>query len=113
MPRDCPVERWISLASMRRVPMTNKTFFYASSLLIVPVLFVGFYGVRFLGRVFAIDQWGPKWGTVLILGTMGGLERIYTDRDTDSQRCVQDSGVVFDWVYLYVAVPPTGLIVLH
>ena len=58
--------------------MTNKTFFYVSSLLIVPVLFVLFYGARFLGRVYAIDQWVPKWDTLLILATMIIVERIYS-----------------------------------
>src|SRR5260370_26270000 len=112
MPRDCPVERWISLASMRRVPMTNKTFFYASSLLIVPVLFVGFYGVRFLGRVYAIDQWVPKWDTLLILATMVVLERIYTYRYAVSQRSVQARDVISNVVNLYVTGALTGMIVL-
>ena len=36
--------------------MTNKSAFYISSLVIVPVLFVLFYALRFVGRVYAVDQ---------------------------------------------------------
>ena len=92
--------------------MTNKTIFYVSSLLIVPVLFVAFYGVRFLGRVYAIDQWVPKWDTLLILATMVGLERIYTYRYAVSQRSVQARDVISNVVNLYVTGALTGMIVL-
>jgi ornithine lipid hydroxylase len=92
--------------------MTNKTFFYVSSLLIVPVLFAGFYGVRFLGRVYAIDQWVPKWDTLLILAIMVVLERIYTYRYAVSQRSVQARDVISNVVNLYVTGAVTGMIVL-
>jgi sterol desaturase/sphingolipid hydroxylase (fatty acid hydroxylase superfamily) len=92
--------------------MTNKTIFYVSSLLIVPVLFVGFYGVRFLGRVYAIDQWVPKWDTLLILATMVVLERIYTYRYAVSQGSVQARDVISNVVNLYVTGAVTGMIVL-
>jgi sterol desaturase/sphingolipid hydroxylase (fatty acid hydroxylase superfamily) len=92
--------------------MTNKSVFYVSSLLIVPVLFVAFYGVRFLGRVYAIDQWVPKWDTLLILATMVVLERIYTYRYAVSQRSVQARDVISNVVNLYVTGAVTGMIVL-
>jgi hypothetical protein len=47
--------------------MTNKTFFYVSSLVIIPAFFVLFYGARLLGRIYAIDQWMPKWDILLII----------------------------------------------
>jgi sterol desaturase/sphingolipid hydroxylase (fatty acid hydroxylase superfamily) len=92
--------------------MTNRAVFYASSLMIVPALFVAFYGVRFLGRVYAIDQWVPKWDTLLILATMVVLERIYTYKYAVSQRSVQARDVISNVVNLYVTGAVTGMIVL-
>ena len=92
--------------------MTNKTVFYVSSLIIVPVLFVLFYGVRFVGRVYAIDQWVPKWDTLLILATMIIVERIYTYNYAVSQRSVLARDVISNVVNLYVTGAVTGMIVL-
>jgi len=92
--------------------MTNRAVFYVSSLMIVPALFVAFYGVRFLGRVYAIDQWVPKWDTLLILATMVVLERIYTYKYAVSQRSVQARDVISNVVNLYVTGAVTGMIVL-
>jgi len=92
--------------------MTNKSAFYVSSLLIVPVLFVAFYGVRFLGRVYAIDQWVPKWDTLLILAAMVVLERIYTYKYAVSQRSVAARDVISNVVNLYITGAVTGMIVL-
>jgi len=92
--------------------MTRKAVFYVSSLVIVPALFVAFYGVRFLGRVYAIDQWVPKWDTLLILAIMVVLERIYTYKYAVSQRSVQTRDVISNVVNLYVTGAVTGMIVL-
>jgi sterol desaturase/sphingolipid hydroxylase (fatty acid hydroxylase superfamily) len=92
--------------------MANKAAFYVSSLLIVPVLFAAFYGLRFLGRLYAIDQWVPKWDTLLILATMVVVERIYTYRYAVSQRSVQARDVISNVVNLYMTGAVTGIIVL-
>jgi sterol desaturase/sphingolipid hydroxylase (fatty acid hydroxylase superfamily) len=92
--------------------MTNRTVFYVSSLLIVPVLFSAFYGLRFLGRVYAIDQWVPKWDTLLILAIMVGLERVYTYKYAVSQRSLATRDVISNLVNLYVTGAVTGMIVL-
>jgi sterol desaturase/sphingolipid hydroxylase (fatty acid hydroxylase superfamily) len=92
--------------------MTNRMVFYASSLLIVPVLFSAFYGLRFLGRVYAIDQWVPKWDTLLILAIMVVLERVYTYKYAVSQRSVATRDVISNLVNLYVTGAVTGVIVL-
>ena len=92
--------------------MTKRTVFYVSSLLIVPVLFSAFYGLRFLGRVYAIDQWVPKWDTLLILAIMVVLERIYTYKYAVSQRSVATRDVISNLVNLYVTGAVTGMIVL-
>jgi ornithine lipid hydroxylase len=92
--------------------MTNRTAFYISSLLIVPVLFVAFYGVRFLGRVYAIDQWVPKWDTLLILTAMVIVERIYTYKYAVSQRSVATRDVISNLINLYVTGAVTAMIVL-
>jgi sterol desaturase/sphingolipid hydroxylase (fatty acid hydroxylase superfamily) len=92
--------------------MTNRTVFYLSSLLIVPILFSAFYGLRFLGRVYAIDQWVPKWDTLLILAIMVVLERVYTYKYAVSQRSVATRDVISNLVNLYVTGAVTGMIVL-
>ena len=92
--------------------MTNKSAFYISSLVIVPALFVAFYGVRFLGRVYAIDQWVPKWDTLLILAAMVVVERIYTYKYAVSQKSVATRDVISNVVNLYVTGAVTGMIVL-
>jgi ornithine lipid hydroxylase len=92
--------------------MTNRTFFYVSSLLIVPVLFALFYGARFLGRIYAIDQWVPKWDTLLILATMIVVERIYAYKYAVSQRQVLARDVISSVVNLYVTGTVVGVIVL-
>jgi sterol desaturase/sphingolipid hydroxylase (fatty acid hydroxylase superfamily) len=100
------------MTTIAKTTITNKTVFYISSLLIVPVLFVAFYAVRFLGRVYALDQWVPKWDTLLILATMVILERIYTYKYAVSQRCVVTRDVISNLVNLYVTGAMTGMIVL-
>jgi sterol desaturase/sphingolipid hydroxylase (fatty acid hydroxylase superfamily) len=92
--------------------MTNKSVFYVSSLIIVPVLFVLFYGARLLGRIYAIDQWVPKWDTLLILATMIVVERIYTYNYAVSQRSVLPRDVISNVVNLYVTGTVTGMVVL-
>src|SRR6516162_7408768 len=92
--------------------MANKAAFYVSSLLIVPVLFAAFYGLRFLGRLYAIDQWVPKWDTLLILATMVVVERIYTYRYAVSQRSVLARDLIANVVNLYVTGAVTGMVVL-
>ena len=92
--------------------MTNKSAFYISSLVLVPVLFVLFYVLRLVGRVYAVDQWLPKWDTLLILLTMIIVERIYTYRLAVSQRSVLARDVISNVVNLYVTGAVTGMIVL-
>jgi sterol desaturase/sphingolipid hydroxylase (fatty acid hydroxylase superfamily) len=103
----------VSFASMAEgLPMTNKSAFYVSSLVIVPVLFVLFYALRLVGRVYAIDQWVPKWDTLLILATMITVERIYTYRYAVSQKSVLPRDVISNVVNLYVTGTLTGMLVL-
>jgi sterol desaturase/sphingolipid hydroxylase (fatty acid hydroxylase superfamily) len=92
--------------------MTNKTAFYVSSLVIVPVLFALFYGARLVGRIYALDQWVPKWDSLLILATMIVVERIYTYNYAVSQRSVLPRDVISNVVNLWVTGTVTGMIVL-
>jgi sterol desaturase/sphingolipid hydroxylase (fatty acid hydroxylase superfamily) len=98
--------------TMTSKAVTNKTAFYVSSLVIVPALFVLFYSARFLGRVYAIDQWVPKWDSLLILATMVIVERIYTYNYAVSQRSVLARDLISNVVNLYVTGTVTGMIVL-
>src|SRR5580700_5945380 len=93
-------------------PMTNKTAFYVSSLVIVPTLFVLLYGARLLGRVYEIDQWLPKWDVLLTLAIMVIVERIYTYKYAVSQRSVLGRDVISNVVNLYVTGAVTGMIIL-
>jgi len=95
-----------------RAALTNKTVFYISSLIIVPTVFVLFYGLRLLSRVYPVDRWVPKWDTLLVLATMVVIERIYTYRYAISQRSVAARDVISNLVNLYVTGPVTGMIVL-
>jgi sterol desaturase/sphingolipid hydroxylase (fatty acid hydroxylase superfamily) len=92
--------------------MTNKSAFYISSLVIVPVLFALFYGARLVGRIYALDQWVPKWDSLLILATMIIVERIYTYNYAVSQRAVLPRDVISNVVNLWVTGTVTGMIVL-
>jgi ornithine lipid hydroxylase len=92
--------------------MATKAIFYISSLVIVPALFALFYGARLLGRVYALDQWVPKWDTLLILASMIALERIYTYRYAISQRSVLARDVISNVVNLYITGALTGMIIL-
>jgi hypothetical protein len=92
--------------------MATKAIFYISSLVILPVLFVLFYAARLLGRVYPIDQWVPKWDTLLILGAMVAVERIYTYRYAISQRSVLARDLISNVVNLYITGAVTGMIVL-
>src|SRR6516225_1384537 len=112
MPRNRHGVRFRSLQCRIGIPMTNKAAFYVSSLLIVPVLFAAFYGLRFLGRIYGIDQWVPKWDTLLILAVMIVVERIYTYKFAVSQRSVLARDVISNVVNLWVTGTVTGLIVL-
>src|SRR5580700_4121948 len=93
-------------------PMTNKTAFYVSSVVIVPVLFALFYAARLVGRIYALDQWVPKWDSLLILATMIVVERIYTYNYAVSQRSVLPRDVISNVVNLWVTGTVTGMIVL-
>jgi sterol desaturase/sphingolipid hydroxylase (fatty acid hydroxylase superfamily) len=92
--------------------MTNKNAFYISSLAIVPVLFALFYGLRLVGRLYSIDQWVPKWDTLLVIAIMIMVERIYTYRYAVSQRSVLARDVISNVVNLWVTGAVTGMIVL-
>src|SRR5437588_12738851 len=92
--------------------MTPKKYFYLSSLLILPALYLIFYGVRVFGRAHGIDQWLPKWDTLLMIGTIILLERIYTYRYTVSQRPVLARDIISNVVNLWITGTLTGMIVL-
>ena len=92
--------------------MTNKTFFYVSSLLVVPAVFALFFALRLLGRAYAIDQWVPKWDTFLALALMILVERIFTYKYAVSQRPFLARDLMSNAVNIYVTGALTGMIVL-
>ena len=86
--------------------------FYVGSLAILPAVYMMFYGFRLAGRAYSIDQWLPKWDTLLILCTMIILERLYRYRYAVSQRSVLTRDIISNVVNLYVTGMVTGMIVL-
>jgi sterol desaturase/sphingolipid hydroxylase (fatty acid hydroxylase superfamily) len=92
--------------------MTDKTFFYVSSLLVVPTVFALFIVLRLLGRAYEIDQWVPKWDTFLALALMILVERIYTYKYAVSQRSLLARDLMSNAVNIYVTGAITGMILL-
>src|SRR5215475_10067853 len=82
--------------------------FYVGSLAILPAVYMMFYGFRLAGRAYSIDQWLPKWDTLLILSTMIILERLYRYRYAVSQRSVLTRDIISNVVNLYV----TGMVMI-
>jgi sterol desaturase/sphingolipid hydroxylase (fatty acid hydroxylase superfamily) len=92
--------------------MTNKTYFYVSSFLVVPAMFALFFAVRLVGRTYAIEQWIPGWDTFLLLAVMILVERICTYKYAVSQRSVLARDLMSNVVNIYVTGALTGMIVL-
>ncbi len=92
--------------------MAKRAIFYFGSLAILPAVFVMFYGFRLLGRTYSVDQWLPKSDTLLILGTMIILERLFAYKYAVSQRSVLTRDIISNLVNLYVTGMVTGMIVL-
>jgi sterol desaturase/sphingolipid hydroxylase (fatty acid hydroxylase superfamily) len=92
--------------------MTNKAFFYVTSLLVFPIVFALFFTVRLVGRTYGIDQWIPKWDTLLLIVMMMLVERVYTYKLSVSQRPVLARDLMSNVVNIYVTGAVTGLIVL-
>ena len=58
--------------------ISTRTIFYASSFLILPVLYVFFYALKVSTNGSAIEHWLPKWDRLLLIVAIILLERIYT-----------------------------------
>src|SRR5262249_31513824 len=86
--------------------------FFVGRLGVFSVVYMMFYGFRLAGRAYSIDQWLPKWDTLLILSTMIILERLYRYRYAVSQRSVLTRDIISNVVNLYVTGMVTGMIVL-
>jgi sterol desaturase/sphingolipid hydroxylase (fatty acid hydroxylase superfamily) len=82
--------------------MTAKRAFYISSLLMLPLLYLFFYGIHIASRDQPIEEWLPKWDRVLIIFAVIGLERIYTYRYAVSQRALLPRDLIANVVNLYV-----------
>ena len=82
--------------------MSTKTLKYASSLLILPVLYVLFSALHVWTQGQPIDQWVPRWDRLLILATVIVLERIYTYRYAVSQRYILGRDIIANIVNLYI-----------
>jgi hypothetical protein len=68
--------------------ISTRTIFYASSFLILPVLYVFFYALKVSTNGYGIEHWLPKWDRLLLIAAIILLERIYTYKYAVSQRAV-------------------------
>ena len=90
--------------------MPSRKILYASSLLILPILYVAFYAIHFQGHV--LEQWLPRWDRLLLLVTVIGLERLYTYKYAVSQRAVLKRDIIANVVNLYVTGAVAALVVM-
>jgi hypothetical protein len=82
--------------------MSPKTLKYASSLLILPVLYVLFSALNVWTQGQPIDPGLPRWDRLLILITVVALERLYKYRYAVSQRYVLTRDIIANIVNLYI-----------
>jgi len=92
--------------------ISTRTIFYASSFLILPVLYVFFYALKVSTNGYGIEHWLPKWDRLLLLAAIILLERIYTYKYAVSQRAVLGRDIISNVVNLYVTYPATAMVVL-
>jgi sterol desaturase/sphingolipid hydroxylase (fatty acid hydroxylase superfamily) len=92
--------------------MATRAIFYLGGLALLPAVYLAFYGLRLAGRAYPIDQWLPKWDSLLFLFSMIVLERIYTNRYAVSQRSVLTRDVISNVVNIYITAAVTSAIVL-
>jgi sterol desaturase/sphingolipid hydroxylase (fatty acid hydroxylase superfamily) len=92
--------------------MSAKRIFYASSLLMLPLLLMFYYVAHISPQGHAIEQWLPKWDRLAIIATIIILERIYTYRYAVSQRSVLKRDIIANIVNLYVTGAVAAFLVL-
>jgi len=92
--------------------MSAKKIFYASSLVMLPLLLAFFYVAHISPQGHALEQWLPKWDRLAIIATIISLERIYTYRYAVSQRSVLTRDIIANIVNLYVTGAVAAFLVL-
>jgi sterol desaturase/sphingolipid hydroxylase (fatty acid hydroxylase superfamily) len=83
-----------------------------ASLIVIPLLFAAFYVLRATAERSVIEQWLPQWDTLVILGVMMFVERVYTYRYAVSQRSLLVRDIASTLVNLYVTAAVTAMILL-
>lgn len=83
-----------------------------AAILIIPVLYVGFYALRASGEQSVIEQWLPEWDTFVILGAIMLVERIYTYRYAVSQRSVLARDIASTLFNVYLTYSITAFVLL-
>ena len=80
--------------------------------LILPVLFAALFFVRLETYDTPIDQWLPYWDSLLIIGSLMLLERVYAYSRAISQRHVLSRDIVSTLVNIYVTASVVAFILL-
>ena len=80
--------------------------------LILPVLFAALFFVRLETYDTPIDQWLPRWDSLLMIGSLMFLERVYAHSRAVSQRHVLSRDIVSTLVNIYVTASVVAFILL-
>jgi len=91
---------------------TKMVSYISGSLLFLPLFFASFYAVLVVSRGSGLDQWLPKWDTLLIIGAIVLLERIARYRYAVPQRHMWRRDVISTFINVYVTGAATSALVL-
>ncbi len=92
--------------------MSAKSVAYASRFVILPALFVVFVAAKILMKGHAVDRWLPHWDTLMIIGTVMILERLYAYKYSVSQKGFLARDITSTFVNVFVTGVVTGFVVL-
>jgi len=92
--------------------MSKKSIFYLSSVLMLPVLYAGFYLAHISSQGQAIEAWVNKWDRLTIIAAIIILERVYTYRYAVNQRFVLKRDIIANIVNLYITGAVTAFLLL-
>jgi sterol desaturase/sphingolipid hydroxylase (fatty acid hydroxylase superfamily) len=91
--------------------VSAKKLVTLSSLIILPVMYLIFYGVHLLSRGRPMEQ-ALKWDGLLLLATIIGLEYVYKYKYAVSQKSLLTRDIIANVVNKYVTGAVTALLVL-
>jgi sterol desaturase/sphingolipid hydroxylase (fatty acid hydroxylase superfamily) len=92
--------------------MSTRNIGSVGRFLILPALYAGLVAADIFAHGHAINRWLPGWHTMLVLGALIAVERIYTYQNAVSQRSVLGRDIASTLANIYVTGAVTTMIVL-